>query len=151
MRSAFFVIGVAALALAGTAAARPGHGHGNGRLSLHVGRGHSHGHLYGHGLRGYAYGREGPVGYGVGGCPPGLAKKENGCLPPGQAKKLLRGGYVPHGFGTRRPAAFLSRQGLFVLAFKTNGGDQIRACQVEQGGSRRLEGGGGRQGCPHLP
>jgi hypothetical protein len=25
--------------------------------------------------------------YGKGGCPPGLAKKHNGCLPPGQAKK----------------------------------------------------------------
>ncbi len=25
------------------------------------------------------------------GCPPGLAKKRNGCLPPGQAKKLYRG------------------------------------------------------------
>ena len=25
----------------------------------------------------------------VGGCPPGLAKKGNGCLPPGQAKKLI--------------------------------------------------------------
>ena len=25
--------------------------------------------------------------YGRGGCPPGLAKKHNGCLPPGQAKK----------------------------------------------------------------
>src|SRR5262245_3585356 len=25
--------------------------------------------------------------YGRGGCPPGLAKKNNGCLPPGQAKK----------------------------------------------------------------
>jgi len=26
--------------------------------------------------------------HGRGGCPPGLAKKNNGCLPPGQAKKL---------------------------------------------------------------
>jgi len=26
--------------------------------------------------------------YAVGNCPPGLAKKNNGCLPPGQAKKL---------------------------------------------------------------
>ena len=26
---------------------------------------------------------------GVDGCPPGLAKKGNGCLPPGQAKKLI--------------------------------------------------------------
>ena len=25
--------------------------------------------------------------YGRGNCPPGLAKKHNGCLPPGQAKK----------------------------------------------------------------
>jgi hypothetical protein len=25
--------------------------------------------------------------YGQGNCPPGLAKKNNGCLPPGQAKK----------------------------------------------------------------
>jgi hypothetical protein len=26
------------------------------------------------------------------GCPPGLAKKHNGCLPPGQAKKIYRHG-----------------------------------------------------------
>jgi Ni/Co efflux regulator RcnB len=30
------------------------------------------------------------------GCPPGLAKKHNGCLPPGQAKKLDRHGLVGH-------------------------------------------------------
>lgn len=29
------------------------------------------------------------------GCPPGLAKKHNGCLPPGQAKKMYgRGDYL---------------------------------------------------------
>jgi len=27
------------------------------------------------------------------GCPPGLAKKNNGCLPPGQAKKLYEQGH----------------------------------------------------------
>jgi hypothetical protein len=27
---------------------------------------------------------------GHGGCPPGLAKKNNGCMPPGQAKKQLQ-------------------------------------------------------------
>lgn len=37
-------------------------------------------HAKGHGNKGYSY--------GGGGCPPGLAKKNNGCLPPGQAKKL---------------------------------------------------------------
>jgi hypothetical protein len=32
-------------------------------------------------------------GYGAAGCPPGLAKKGNGCLPPGQAKKLYGVGH----------------------------------------------------------
>ncbi|MBC3872108.1 hypothetical protein [Undibacterium flavidum] len=31
------------------------------------------------------------------GCPPGLAKKNNGCLPPGQAKKWKRGQALPRG------------------------------------------------------
>jgi Ni/Co efflux regulator RcnB len=31
------------------------------------------------------------------GCPPGLAKKNNGCLPPGQAKKIVVGQRVPSG------------------------------------------------------
>ena len=29
-------------------------------------------------------------------CPPGLAKKNNGCLPPGQAKKIYRDAVVGH-------------------------------------------------------
>ncbi len=29
------------------------------------------------------------------GCPPGLAKKNEGCLPPGQARKLARGDRLP--------------------------------------------------------
>ena len=29
-------------------------------------------------------------------CPPGLAKKHNGCLPPGQAKKIYRDAVVGH-------------------------------------------------------
>ena len=40
--------------------------------------------------------------YGRGKCPPGLAKKQNGCLPPGQAKKRYAVGQplakgIPHG------------------------------------------------------
>ena len=31
----------------------------------------------------------------AGHCPPGLAKKNNGCLPPGQAKKWARGRPLP--------------------------------------------------------
>jgi hypothetical protein len=36
--------------------------------------------------------------HGRGHCPPGLAKKQNGCLPPGQAKKRYVVGHsLPHG------------------------------------------------------
>jgi hypothetical protein len=36
--------------------------------------------------------------HGRGHCPPGLAKKNNGCLPPGQAKKrYVIGHSLPHG------------------------------------------------------
>ncbi|HYX45577.1 MAG TPA: hypothetical protein VE820_01960 [Sphingomicrobium sp.] len=80
MKQLMMVTGAAALVLAGQAVAKPGNGHGNG----HGGFGFEN--------EGPAYGRHGPVGYGVGGCPPGLAKKHNGCMPPGQAKKLFRVG-----------------------------------------------------------
>jgi len=83
MRQTLLIASAAALAFAGPVAAKPGNGHGN-----------DHGY-------GYGYEDRGPVGYGVGGCPPGLAKKHNGCMPPGQAKKLLRGQRFPEGFGTR--------------------------------------------------
>jgi opacity protein-like surface antigen len=81
MKHVMILAGAAALAFAGPAAAKPGHGNGPG---------HGHGHGYGY---------EGPVGYGVGGCPPGLAKKHNGCMPPGQAKKLYRGQRWRNGYG----------------------------------------------------
>lgn len=35
--------------------------------------------------------------YRAGRCPPGLAKKNNGCLPPGQAKKWVVGRPLPQG------------------------------------------------------
>ena len=68
MKHLLILAGVAALATTAPAYAKPDHAKGH--------KGHSQGH------------NAGPVGYGVGGCPPGLAKKNNGCLPPGQAKKL---------------------------------------------------------------
>lgn len=76
----FMLAGAAALAVSGSALAKPGNGHGHG---------------YGHG---YAndYGEHGR-GYGAGSCPPGLAKK--GCMPPGQAKKLYRGDHWRSGYG----------------------------------------------------
>jgi Ni/Co efflux regulator RcnB len=35
--------------------------------------------------------------YGPKGCPPGLAKKNNGCLPPGHAKNIVVGQRAPTG------------------------------------------------------
>ncbi len=32
-------------------------------------------------------------GHAMKACPPGLAKKHNGCMPPGQAKKMYEQGY----------------------------------------------------------
>jgi hypothetical protein len=84
MKQLLLIAGAAALGFAGPAFAKPGNGNGHGN---------GHGHDYG-------YGDRGPVGYGVGGCPPGLAKKHNGCLPPGQAKKLYRGDRWRSGYGS---------------------------------------------------
>jgi Ni/Co efflux regulator RcnB len=49
--------------------------------------------------------------YGRGNCPPGLAKKNNGCLPPGQAKKrYVVGRRLPSGVIVERvPSILLPR------------------------------------------
>jgi hypothetical protein len=83
MKHMILLGGAVALAVAGPALAKPGNGHGNG-----------HGNAY-------AYGLNGPVGYGHGGCPRGLAKKANPCMPPGQAKKLAVGQRMPLGYASR--------------------------------------------------
>jgi len=81
MKHHLLIAGAAALFVAGPAFAKPGHGNGNGHGN------HGAGALY---------------GYGVGGCPPGLAKKNNGCMPPGQARKLYRTGQrFPLSYGDR--------------------------------------------------
>ena len=54
-------------------------------------KGHGNGHGRGHDAEWGDVGRHG--------CPPGLAKKHNGCLPPGQAKARWR-------VGQRLPAAY---------------------------------------------
>jgi hypothetical protein len=78
MKHLLLLAGAAALASTAPAFAKPG-------------KGHSHDQ---------GYGINGPVGYGIGGCPPGLAKKHNGCRPPGQARKLYNiGQRFPLGYG----------------------------------------------------
>ena len=68
MKKLILIASAAAIGVAAPAYAKPDHS--------------KHGGHSGHGT----------VGYGAGGCPPGLAKKNNGCLPPGQAKKLYNVG-----------------------------------------------------------
>lgn len=89
MRQTLLFAAAAAMAWTAPVAAKPGNGHG-----------HGYGQGYGYAQLPFGYGAHAPVGYGIGNCPPGLAKKHNGCLPPGQARKLLRGERFPHGFGT---------------------------------------------------
>ena len=52
------------------------------------------------------YGQQASQGF----CPPGLAKKNNGCMPPGQAKKWAVGQPLPTGIAYYPlPAALLGR------------------------------------------
>jgi hypothetical protein len=75
MKSTVIITGIAALTVSGAAFAQHGHGYGHGQS--HANR--------------YAYDQ----------CPHGLAKKHNGCLPPGQARKLARGDRWHSEYGTR--------------------------------------------------
>lgn len=67
----------------------PGHGHGNG--NEHAGHPGGFNDRDRGAIRAY-FGETGGKG-----CPPGLAKKGNGCLPPGQAKKWSVGQPLPAG------------------------------------------------------
>ena len=85
MKQLFLLAGATALGIAAPALAKPGNGNGHGN---------SHGYD--------DHGRGSQYGYGIGGCPPGLAKKNNGCMPPGQAKKLYNVGQrFPLSYGNR--------------------------------------------------
>ena len=74
MKHLLILAGVAALATTAPAYAKPDHakGHKGHHAKGHVGYGVHSGHF----------------APGIGACPPRLAKKDNGCMPPGQAKKL---------------------------------------------------------------
>ena len=82
MKTILLIAGASLLASAGPALAKPNHSkHSKGQHArvLQDHRGH--------------------VGYGTGGCPPGLAKKNAQCMPPGQHKKLFSVGQrVPYGY-----------------------------------------------------
>ena len=90
MKKFILIAGAAALGFAGPALAKPGHGNGHGNS--------------------HAFGSQGMVGYGTGGCPPGLAKKNPPCVPPGQAKKLF-------GIGQRVPLGYQGLLGYNSLPY----------------------------------
>lgn len=86
MKQTLLIAGAAMLAFASPAVAKPGNGHGQGHNQFHGLQQQGQGSLY---------------GYGVGGCPPGLAKKTPACLPPGQARKLYNVGQrLPLGYAS---------------------------------------------------
>ena len=82
MKQTLILAGIAMLATAGPAVAKPNHAkHNKGQHGQVLGQGQ--GDLYG-------YGRQG--------CPPGLANKPR-CMPPGQYKKQFQVGQrVPNGY-----------------------------------------------------
>ena len=87
MNKLILIAGAAALATTAPALAKPDHGNGEGK-----GHGQKRGDFDRH-FNGYHY------GYNAA-CPPGLAKKHNGCMAPGQAKKRYKLGYrLPSGYG----------------------------------------------------
>lgn len=110
MKKFILIAGAAMFAVAAPALAHPGNGNGNGnghgnghgqsiRSAMTQGKVHAHSGearrlaSRGHG-RLYAFSARGQ-------CPPGLAKRDNGCLPPGQARKLYSvGQHYNRNFGS---------------------------------------------------
>jgi hypothetical protein len=89
MKQTLMLLGAGALAFAAApAAAKPDKGHGNhGKHGAHAAMDHG------------KHGKHQMYGYSARGCPPGLAKKNAMCMPPGQMKKL-------YGSGQRYPAQY---------------------------------------------
>ena len=92
MRKLILIVGAAAFALGTPSLAKPGHGNqGKG----HAAKTHGKAHANKARSKGVVTLRSGGRLYALdarGSCPPGLAKKGNGCMPPGQAKKLFNVG-----------------------------------------------------------
>jgi hypothetical protein len=92
MKNALILAGAALAFVAAPAAAKPAHAGGHGKAKDY---------------RDYRDGRDYHAARDRRSCPPGLAKKNNGCLPPGQAKKLRMGeryssdyGYNPYAYNS---------------------------------------------------
>jgi hypothetical protein len=101
MRKLILLAGALVMASAPPALAKPGQGHGKAHAGTHSKKA-NHGRVTaadrnGNGIADVRERR------GANGCPPGLARKNNGCVPPGQARKLFAAGQrVPSGYNLSR-------------------------------------------------
>jgi hypothetical protein len=99
MRKLMILAGIAVLAAGSPAVAKPDHAKGHGK-------GHKQETRYDRRDDDRRYDRRDDrrydrrASYGGRNCPPGLAKKNNGCRAPGQARKLARGQRYQNGYGT---------------------------------------------------
>jgi len=94
MKTLILIASATAFALAAPALAKPGHGQGQ-HGQAHGSQAHGNTHAYSEHGKHIVTTRDGGRLYALdvsGRCPPGLAKKHNGCMPPGQAKKLYNVG-----------------------------------------------------------
>lgn len=92
MKKLTLLIGAAALVATTPVAAKPDKSHGNGqRVMMEKGKTHKAGKSSRGLVTSDRFGRLYALN-ARGSCPPGLAKKSNGCQPPGQAKKLYNVG-----------------------------------------------------------
>jgi hypothetical protein len=91
MKKIILIAGAAIFAVAAPTNAHPGNGHGRANAgTIPHGKAHSHsGQIRGTTTNGH---RRAYALNAHGQCPPGLAKRDNGCLPPGQARKLYNVG-----------------------------------------------------------
>ena len=94
MKKLILLAGAAVLAAAAPAAAKSDQGHGKGKHgTMENGKAHKASKSSRSLVASDRFGRLYALD-GRGSCPPGLAKKNNGCLPPGQAKKLYNVGQL---------------------------------------------------------
>ena len=104
MRKLILLAAAASMAAGMPALAKPGKGqghaaHAKGKSSVHTTHRVTRLDRNGNGILDSRERRAGTNRYGANNCPPGLARKNNGCLPPGQAKKLFAHGQrIPAGY-----------------------------------------------------
>ena len=101
MKSIILLAGATMLAASIPAAADPGKGHGKGNhATMKHGKAHHSAKAHRGVVTSDRYGRMYALG-ARGTCPPGLAKRNNGCMAPGQARKMYNVGQrYNRNFGT---------------------------------------------------